>query len=526
MSAIEIRDVFRVHSSAEGEAAALQGLSLDVADGEVVTVLGPSGSGKTTLLRILAGLERPSVGTVRLFGQDVGRLAGRAAGEYRARTIGYVEQHYARALAPDLTARELVAVRLGLAGMPKRARIARADTLLERVGLLGRAEALPQELSGGEQQRVAVCAALAHGPRLLLADEPTGELDLETAVLVYALLGDLVREERCTAIIVSHDPRAAEVADRAVEVRDGRLSGEWRRGAEGEEIVVGRGGWLRVSEDVLARAGIGRRAVVDVEAGRAVLRAVGDQELTAHAADTGGGTSPRKAGDVVAALRGVEKGYGTHATGRSVFKNLTASFRGGRFYAVTGRSGSGKTTLLHLLAGLERPERGSVAVLGMELTELDRAARAVLRRDHIGFVGQQPGLVPFLTAEENLALALEIRGRDDGSRGEARTLLAAVGLEDRARDRVEHLSMGERVRVAVGRALAARPALLLVDEPTARLDQANALAVARLLAALAHEHGTAVVCATHDPIALAFADEEIALGGAAGHTLDPVPAAG
>jgi ABC-type lipoprotein export system ATPase subunit len=527
MSAVEIRDVFRVHSSAEGEAAALQGMTLDVEDAEVVTVLGPSGSGKTTLLRTLAGFERPSVGTVRVFGHDVGRLSGRAAGEYRARTIGYVEQHYARALAPELTARELVAVRLGLAGMPKRARIARADKLLERVGLLGRAEALPRELSGGEQQRVAVCAALAHGPRLLLADEPTGELDRETAGLVYALLGDLVREERCTAVIVSHDPRAAEVADRALEVRDGKLSGEWRLGAEGEEIVVGRGGWLRVSEDVLARAGIRRRAAVEVEADSVLLRAVGEQELPERAADTvGGEMAPREPGEMVAALRGIEKSYGTRATGTSVFKDLAASFRSGRFHAVTGRSGSGKTTLLHLLAGLERPERGSVTVLGTEVTELDRAARAEFRRDHIGFVGQQPGLTQFLTAEENIALALEIQGRSDASFGEARALLAAVGLEDRARDRVGHLSMGERVRVAVGRALAARPPLLLVDEPTARLDQANALSVARLLVALAHEQGTAVVCATHDPVALAFADEEIALGGAKGGTLDPASAAG
>jgi ABC-type lipoprotein export system ATPase subunit len=222
MSAIEIRDVFRVHSSAEGEAAALQGLSLDVEDGEVVTVLGPSGSGKTTLLRILAGLERPSVGTVRLFGQDVGRLAGRAAGEYRARTIGYVEQHYARALAPDLTARELVAVRLGLAGMPKRARIARADTLLERVGLLGRAEALPRELSGGEQQRVAVCAALAHGPRLLLADEPTGELDRTTGEQIAQLL-DRVNHDGTAVVVVTHDEALARRARRVLTMRDGAI---------------------------------------------------------------------------------------------------------------------------------------------------------------------------------------------------------------------------------------------------------------------------------------------------------------
>jgi ABC-type lipoprotein export system ATPase subunit len=388
---------------------------------------------------------------------------------------------------------------------------------------------LPSELSGGEQQRVAVCAALAHGPRLLLADEPTGELDRETAGLVYGLLGDLVREEGCTAVIVSHDPRAAEVADRAVQVRDGRLSGEWRRESGTQEaIVVGRGGWLRVPEEYLARAGIGRHATAEVDAGLVVLRAAGErreQPEPPASVDTEPAGSPR-AGQVIASLRGIKKAYGTGRTAGRVFDGLTASFRAGRFYAVSGRSGSGKTTLLHLLAGLELPGSGSIDILGTELTQLNRAERARFRRAHLGFVGQQPGLIPFLTSEENVALALDLRGVGGNEIGaRAREVLRAVGLEERVADRVGHLSMGERVRVAVARGLASRPALLLVDEPTARLDQANALAVAGLLGGLAHEGGTAVVCATHDPVALALADDEIALGGSVAQTLDRVPAA-
>ncbi|MGH3091798.1 MAG: ABC transporter ATP-binding protein, partial [Gaiellaceae bacterium] len=158
--AVEIRDLFRVYSTPEGDAAALQGLSLAVQEREVVTVLGPSGSGKTTLLRLLAGLERPSAGSVRVLGLDVGRLPSSRLAAYRAKTIGYVEQHYTRALASELTARELVAVELGLRGAPRRARRARADELLERIGLSDRGDARPYELSGGEQQRIAVCAAL------------------------------------------------------------------------------------------------------------------------------------------------------------------------------------------------------------------------------------------------------------------------------------------------------------------------------------------------------------------------------
>jgi ABC-type lipoprotein export system ATPase subunit len=184
-TAIELRDVFRVHATPEGDAAALQGLSLQVPDGEVLTVLGPSGSGKSTLLRLLAGLERPSAGVVRVYGDDLAKLPPRRLARYRAQLLGYADQHYARALAPELSARELVAVQLGLYGAPRRERLRQADELLDRVGLAAKAGRRPSQLSGGEQQRVALCAALAHRPKVFLADEPTGELDARTADQVY-----------------------------------------------------------------------------------------------------------------------------------------------------------------------------------------------------------------------------------------------------------------------------------------------------------------------------------------------------
>ena len=174
MIAVEAKDVFRVYSTPEGDAAALQGLSLGVREGEVVVVLGPSGSGKTTLLALLAGLDRPSAGSVRVFGTELARLPRRRLDAYRAATVGYVDQHYTRSLAPELSVREIVGLQLRLAGVPSRERDARAGELLARVGLGPKADARPFELSGGEQQRVAVCAGLVHRPRLLLADEPTG----------------------------------------------------------------------------------------------------------------------------------------------------------------------------------------------------------------------------------------------------------------------------------------------------------------------------------------------------------------
>ena len=506
--AVDVRDVFRVHQTTEGDAAALQGLSLSVREREVVTVLGPSGSGKSTFLRILAGLDRPSAGSVNVFGVEIGKLPAADVARYRTTTVGYADQHYGRALVPELTARELVALELGLAGDPPAARLRRADELLERVGLTDKRNARPSELSGGEQQRVAVAASLAHRPRLFLADEPTGELDAESAALVYATIGDLVRAEECTAVIVSHDRESTSIADRIVRIRDGRVSEETARVEGGAEtIVVGRGGWLRLPEELLRRSGIRSHAKARLEDDNIVVTSA-DARLDEPTADVETIPRPRDT-PVVAHVRDVSKVYGDGATAHAAIEGLGAEFRSSTLTVVTGPSGSGKTTLLHLVAGLELPTSGVVDVLGTDVAALDRSARARFRREHIGYVGQQTGLVPTLSARENVELALTLRDLPPDRAAEA---LVAVGLEDRIDQRVSRLSTGERGRVAIARALAARPELLLADEPTSRLDGANALAVGALFVRLARDYGTAVVCATHDPLLIEQADERIRLG--------------
>ena len=500
-TAIDVRDVFRIHQTDEGDAAALQGLSLSVREGETVTVLGPSGSGKSTFLRILAGLDRPSAGTVHVFGTELAKLPGRDVARYRTHTVGYADQHYARALAPELTARELVGLELGLAGATPAERARRADELLERVGLADKRDARPSELSGGEQQRVAVAASLAHRPRLFLADEPTGELDAGSARLVYDTIGELLRAERCTAVIVSHDPESASIADRVIRIRDGRVSEESGRTLGDESIVVGKVGWLRLPEELLRRSGIRTHARARIE-GREIVVTGEEHTDTLPAAKT---LERPQQTELVAALKGIGKSYGR----RTVLAGVDTTFDSSTLTVVTGPSGSGKTTLLHILGGLELPDEGLVAVLGTNVAQLDRAGRAELRRDHIGYIGQQPGLVPALSALENVALALALRGKPPGA---AREALVAVGLEDRIDQRVSRLSSGERGRVAIARALAPRPELLLADEPTSRLDQANAISVGTLFVRLAREYGAAVVCATHDPLLIEQADETLRLG--------------
>jgi ABC-type lipoprotein export system ATPase subunit len=491
VSAVETHDLFRIYG--DGRAVALQGLTMNVRAGEVVVVFGPSGSGKSTLLRILARLDMPSAGTVTVFGSDLRELRGRSLREYRAHVLGYLDQHYSRALAPELTVRELVALQPALLGSPPRQRFRRADELLERVGLADRHESRPAELSGGEQQRVALAAAIAHKPRLLIADEPTGELDAANADSAYALIGELARAERLTAIVVSHDPQSAPIADRVLHIRDGRVSGESapERG-HAEEIVLARGGWLRLPEELLRVSGIAGRASARVDDGGIVITPASEPVRAPEAAALRAEARP---GGIVAELRAVTKSYGR----RRVLDGVNVSFRSGCLTVVTGPSGSGKTTLLHLLAGLVTADAGEVAVLG-------RTPNERLRRAEIALVAQDAHLIPFLSAQENVQLIRR------AAAAAAVGALAAVGLGELVEERVSRLSTGERQRVAIARAIAALPKLLLADEPTARLDEANARTIGALFAQLAAETGAAIVCATHDPALIDQADARLPLG--------------
>ena len=290
--------------------------------------------------------------------------------------------------------------------MPGGAARERAEELLDRVGLLAQAEAYPADLSGGEQQRVALCAAVADRPRLLLADEPTGELDHASAARVYDLLGRLVRDERCTTIVVSHDLESTAIADRVVQIRDGRVSEETTRAAGGsEEIVVGRGGWLRLPEELLRRSGIRTHATARLAEHGIVVAAPGEAPVAPEPAPPVQTRGARDDG-VAVELDGLEKSFGRAV----VFSGLSATLPAGRVVAVTGPSGSGKTTLLYLLAGLDLPSAGRVLVLGTDVAGLDRSARAGFRRDHLGLVRQEPGLVHFLSARENVEASLGLRG--------------------------------------------------------------------------------------------------------------------
>ena len=274
--------IYRLHQEGGGsvEVQALQGMDITVAHGEMLGIVGASGSGKSTLLNVLGGLDRPTGGRALVGRQDLGQLSPSALDEYRRHTVGFVWQQGARNLIPYLTALENIELPMMLSGQVGKPTRERALELLDLVELRGRTDHRLEELSGGEQQRVAVAIALANHPRLLLADEPTGELDTATAQTIYDLLRHLNKQLGLTMIIVSHDPSIARHVDRVVAVRDGKLASEMLRvqKADSDEhhlvelAVVDAAGRLQIPREYLEQFSIHRRVQMEVTAEGILIR--------------------------------------------------------------------------------------------------------------------------------------------------------------------------------------------------------------------------------------------------------------
>lgn len=282
---IHCENLVKIHritnaGGASVEVQALQGLDISVGEGEMLGIVGASGSGKSTLLNVLGGLDRPTGGRAIVGKQDLGNLSERALDEYRREKVGFVWQHGARNLIPYLTAAENIELPLTLSGKVGKSTRARALELLTLVNLLERKEHRLEELSGGEQQRVAIAIALANRPSVLLADEPTGELDTATAQTIYNLLRDLNTRLGLTMVIVSHDPGIARHVDRVVAVRDGKLASETVRVQKvdsGEHhlvelAVLDSAGRLQIPREYLEEFNIKHRVLIETTAEGILIR--------------------------------------------------------------------------------------------------------------------------------------------------------------------------------------------------------------------------------------------------------------
>jgi putative ABC transport system ATP-binding protein len=288
-------NLVKIYKVADLEAVALQGLDLQIQRGELMAIIGNSGSGKSTLLNILGGLDRPSAGRVTVGGRDLLKMSESQLVRYKREVVGFVWQQTARNMLPYLTAIENVELPMVISGRFGRAERLWARELLEVVGLAGRVRHKLSELSGGEQQRVAIAIGLANRPPLLLADEPTGSVDTRTAATIFDMFRQIRDQYGTTIIIVTHDPKVMSKVDRVVAIRDGKTSTETIRrvaidmadfahgnivlGETHDEFVVLDGaGRLQIPREYLEKLSIRKKVRLELEGDQIIIRSVASEE--------------------------------------------------------------------------------------------------------------------------------------------------------------------------------------------------------------------------------------------------------
>jgi peptide/nickel transport system ATP-binding protein len=512
-------NLVKIYKIADLEVVALQGLDLEVQKGEMMALVGPSGSGKSTLLNVMGGLDTPSVGQITVGEYDLLNLDARQRVRYKREVVGFLWQQPTRNLLAYISARENIELPLMLTQRSAQERKARSQEILDVLGLTDRADFKPEQLSGGEQQLVALGVALANNPELVLADEPTGQLDSDSAERMFDALREINRVYNTTIIIVTHDPEVAARVDRVVGIRDGRTSTEIRRERRHEDgsvleeewVILDRTGRMQIPQvyvDALAMRG---RVKIRLEPDHVSVwpgYLEGDDETLRiwrpdQTFDLGEGVAdlpPVHERALAIETHGVSRSFDVGVETIHAVSEVDLAIPEGVLAVIKGRSGAGKTTLLNLIGGLDEPTSGSVMVGGREMTRLSNREKVNLRRQELSYVFQTFGLMPVLSARENVEAPLRLilsSGRERRERSEE--VLRLVGLSQRANHRSFELSGGEQQRVAVARSLANRPRLILADEPTGQLDTVTGSNIIALLKEVVRQSGITVVIASHDP---------------------------
>jgi putative ABC transport system ATP-binding protein len=460
--AIRLEGLVRTYRTPTGEVQALRDVSAMFPQGVVTVVVGPSGSGKSSLLRLIAGIDRPTRGSIVVLGREIGGASARARRRLRRDTVGYVYQQPTANFLSDMTVGEHLRAAAGTATSAED-----LGALLEALAIAHRVDHLPVELSGGEQQRAAFAQALATGARLVVADEPTAELDTASGRYVLERLRALA-DDGVTVVIATHDRDVIAASGNQLELEHGRVRG--------------------------ARDRVGAESSVDTEEeGTSLLR-------------WPGGALPlwlNEDREPVLRLESVSKSYGHGDEVVHAVREVSLSANPGEIVGVVGRSGSGKTTLLNLVAGWERADAGAVGVFGASTTWADLA-----------FVPQRLGLMDELSIAENVEYPARLAGQLEERRDLVGDLLGTLGLVDLAARHPNEVSLGEQQRAALARALVLSPALLIADEPTGHQDAGWGRRIFTVLSSAAAA-GSCCLIATHDQALAPFIDRVVTMSDGA-----------
>jgi ABC-type lipoprotein export system ATPase subunit len=471
-----------------GRVRALEGIDIDLPWAAVSALVGPSGSGKSSLLRLLAGMDRPTTGTVVVDGVDLTALSSRRLRRIRDGVVGYIFQRPSDNFVSYLTVVEHLRLASGRSPHPN---APEADEILEKLEIAHRRDHLPHELSGGEQQRAAFAQVMMTGPRVVVADEPTAELDSASGEALLEVVRDLTRAGTAF-VIATHDPKVSRMADTSIEIDHGLL-----KGAHAHDTKI----HASQTRDVVAAA----RGSALYMRPSAVRSSVPEVSPTQFA---------ERSRIQLLQLDGVTKTYTRGSEIVHAVEDVSLDLPSAHLLGLMGRSGSGKTTLLNLLAGWESPDGGSISWAGKEMEHTDN-----LPWSDVAVVPQKLGLIEELSVRKNIEYPARLDGRLDEMGERVDELLAELGLEE-LQDRVPlETSVGQQQRTALARALLLRPRLLLADEPSGHQDALWARGVFRVLRAAAEE-GTCCLVATHNEEIASYFDAIFHM--ADGHLVDEV----
>ena len=452
-------ELVKTYRTASGEVRALKGLSAEVTASSLLAVVGPSGSGKSSLLRLIAGLDRPTSGTLVVEGTSVHDASARTLRRFRRATVGYLFQRPSDNFLPHLTVGEHLRLARGLTHRPPRID---QEELLSTLGIEERVDHLPSELSGGEQQRAAIAEVLMGGATIVVADEPTAELDSTSASHVMDTMVELARAG-VTFVVATHDRSVMRRADAALELDHGIRRSSTSAPADPADR---------------SSAAAFRPAPDAAEPDRA--------DRWRPPATT---TAPEPELRFILDANGLSKAYRRGEEVVHALDDVSLTLRAGELVGLVGRSGSGKTTLLNVIAGWEHADAGTIERSGSE--------SAVPGWDVLAVVPQKLGLFDELSVRENLEYPARLHGRLEELRGRVDELMDDLGIAHLAARYPKETSLGEQQRTAVARALVLAPTLVLADEPTGHQDAASERRVLEAFGRAAAEGGSCLI-ATHN----------------------------
>lgn len=513
--------------------SALRGLDLDVADGELVSIIGPSGAGKTTLINMLSGTDVPTGGLILIGGVQIDRMNEKERRDFRYKNIGLVNQFTSRNLFSNLTARDNLLMPMKMKHTPREIAKKEMEELLTLFNLQHVKNNKAAKLSGGESMRLSVAIALARQPEFVLADEPTGQLDSANTYEIIENLKEVNEELGTTMVIVTHDVRYRNSFKKSFLIRDGRLVGVGYESDKSQldflkdasvlnTVYIDPSNFIQIPDKIKSSAALRDVAEFDVHPSKKIammwnpdlvskeevydiLQQPPDQfkesvdeisfEDLDYLFEREFKLDPKAKPFVK--VKGVHRGYRIFGKNYPVIKGVDLEVKKGDFVFISGPSGVGKTTLLNLIAGLLKPDEGQLTVDGFKISHSDDTARSDFRLANIAYITQYHSLFEPIELRDNLLIPYLFQGKEyDPDLGES--VAKQCHIVHKLDSYPDELSAGEKQRATLTLALSRQTQLLLADEPTANMDSDLARTLMDVLIDAVEQNNATFIMCSHD----------------------------